>query len=171
MASSSCCFLHVFYITGNQYQTAPKCDVAWSYVDISPKRKGWWKWPPMKISPSSRVPERGLDWFLEDCGGGTSDLGLPQGFLEYLGIYSAKRGCGRPPRWAQPTRVRLGLQAPPGVLCSPRAPSSVLLWPTGCLLAQTNSSRSFIAFGLRLILISCDVKNMQKTMSGTWLCQ
>ena len=39
----------------------------------------------------------------EACGGGTSDLGLSPGFLEYLGTYRAKRRCGRPPRWAQPT--------------------------------------------------------------------
>ena len=37
----------------------------------------------------------------EACGGGTSDLGLPPGFLEYLTIYRTKRGCGRPPRWTQ----------------------------------------------------------------------
>ena len=48
-------------------------------------------------SPSGRVPKRGLDWFsvaTEACGGRTSHLGLPPGFLEYLGIYRVKRGCG-----------------------------------------------------------------------------
>ena len=52
-------------------------------------------------SPSGRVLERGLDWFSRiqrPCGGGTSDLGLPPRVLEYLAIYRAKRGCGRPPR-------------------------------------------------------------------------
>ena len=29
-------------------------------------------------------------------------------------------------------------------------------------------SVEFVAFGFRLILISCDVKNMQKTATGTW---
>ena len=29
--------------------------------------------------------------------------------LEYWGIYRAKRRCGRPPRWAQPTRAPLGV--------------------------------------------------------------
>ena len=32
---------------------------------------GWWRWPPVMISPSGRVPERGLDWFsvaTEPCG-------------------------------------------------------------------------------------------------------
>ena len=35
--------------------------------------------PPVMISPSSRVPEQGLDWFFvatKACGGGTSNLGL-----------------------------------------------------------------------------------------------
>ena len=30
------------------------------------------------------------------------------------------------------------------------------------------STKSFSTFGLRLVLISCDVKNMQKTTTGTW---
>ena len=74
------------------------------------------------ISPSDRVPERGLDWFsvaTEPCGGGTSDLGLPRRVFEYLGIYSAKRGCGRPPRWAQPTWACQGDLAQPGGWCPP----------------------------------------------------
>src|SRR3989337_4446386 len=119
------------------------------------------------ISPFGRVPEQGLDWFCvatEACGGGTSDLGLPRGFLEYLAIYRMKRRCGRPPRWAQPTRVRLGPQACPGGLCPPRGTPQVLLWPTGGLLVHNKSTKSFALFGLRLILISCDVKNKQKTV-------
>ena len=117
--------------------------------------------------PSSRMPKWGLDWFLvatEPCGGGTSDLGFPRGFLEYLG---EKRGCGRPPRWAQPTWVRLGPQACPGGLCPPRGTPQVLLWPNGCLLVHKKSTKSFAVFGLRLILISCDVKNKQKIATGT----
>ena len=120
------------------------------------------------ISPSSGVPERGLDWFFvatEACGSGTSDLGLPQGFLEYLAIYRAKRRCGRPPRWAQSTRVCLGPQAGPGGLCPPRGTSLVLLWPIWCLLVQKKISKKFFAvFVLRLVLILCDVK---KTATGT----
>ena len=72
--------------------------------------------------PSGGVPERGLDWFsvaTEACVGGTSHLGLPRGFLEYLRIYRVKGG-GRPPRWAHPTWARLGPQALPGGLCPPR---------------------------------------------------
>ena len=122
------------------------------------------------ISPSGRVPEWGLDWFsmaIEPCGGGTSYLGLPRGFLEYLEIYRAKRGCGRPPRWAEPTWARLGPQARPGGFCPPRGTPQVLHWPIGGLLVHKKSTKSFAMFGLRLILISCDVKNRQKTTAGT----
>ena len=66
-------------------------------------------------------------------------------------------------------RARLGLQACPGGLCSPRSTPEVLLRPTGCLLVQKKSTKSFDAFGLRLVLISCDVKNMQKIAIGTGL--
>ena len=75
--------------------------------------------------PSSGVPERDLEWFvvaIEAFVGETSDLGLSQGFFKYLTIYMAKRWCGRPPRWAQPTRARLGPQAHPGGLCPHEAP-------------------------------------------------
>ena len=58
-------------------------------------------------------------------------------------------------------------QALPRVFCSPRAPSSVLLWPILGLLVHTNSPKSFAAFGLRLVLISHDVKNKQKIATGT----
>ena len=124
----------------------------------------------MMISPSDGVPGRGLDWFFvatEACGGVTSDLGFSRGFLEYLGIYRAKRRCGRPPRWAQPTWACLGPQARPGGLCSPRISPLVLLWPTRCLLVHKKSPKSFAAFGFHLVLIFCEVKNKQKitTMS------
>ena len=89
------------------------------------------------------------------------------GFLEYWGIYRAKRWCGRPPRWAQPTWACLGPQARPGVLCSPWSPPLVLLWPILCLLVQKNSLKSFAAFGLRLVLIFCEVKTSKKTTTGT----
>ena len=55
----------------------------------------------------------------------------------------------------------------PGGLCPPRGTQQVLLWPIGCLLVHKKSTKSFTVFGLRLILISCDVKNKQKTATGT----
>ena len=95
----------------------------------------WWRWPPLMISPSGGVPEWGLDWFLvatEAYGGGTSDLGLPRGFLEYLGIYRAKRRC----RWAM-----WGAQ-PPGraqVGCSPhRPPLWCFVGPYGVFWTRKN---------------------------------
>ena len=39
-------------------------------------------------------------------------LSTPLGFLEYWGIYRAKKRSRGHPRWAQPTRVRLGLLVP-----------------------------------------------------------
>jgi hypothetical protein len=104
----------------------------------------------------------------EAYGGGTSDLGLQRRVLEYLGIYRTKRqwrGClSGPP----PTRARLGLLARPGGLCPPRAATPSHLRSFGCLLAQKNFTKSFAAFGLRLIWIFCESKTGQKTTTGTW---
>src|SRR3954466_28651 len=79
----------------------------------------------------------------------------PLGFLEYWGIYRAKRRSGGHPRWAQPTR------ACPGGLFLPRGTPQVQPGPNVFLLAHKKSSWSFVAFGLRLVLIFCDVKNME----------
>ena len=91
----------------------------------------------------------------------------PLGFWEYWGIYRAKRQSGgtqgghNPPRhaWAS-WRALVGcapLGAPPGAARAHYVPSS-----------PEKSPRSFVAFGLHLILISCDVKNMHKTETDTW---
>jgi hypothetical protein len=56
----------------------------WTTPSSSWRPPGWWRWPPVMVSPSDRVPERAPDWFFvatEACGGGTPDLGL---FLEVL---------------------------------------------------------------------------------------
>ena len=121
MPSVSCCFLHVFYIAGNQYQTESKCHETLRRFFMDQKtRNGPW--------------------------------------LRLEGV----------PRRAQPTNARLGPRVRPGGFCSPRSSPQVRSWPTGCLLAHKKSSWSFVAFGLRLILISCDVKNMEKITTGTW---
>ena len=78
-----------------------------------------------------------------------------------MGIYSAKRGCGRPPRWAQPTRARQGR------LCPPSRHPQVQLWPIGFLLVHKKSPWSFVVFGLHVVLIFCEVKNKQKIATGT----
>ena len=58
------------------------------------------------------------------------------GFLEYWGIYRAKRRSRGHPRRAQPTRARLGLLTHPGGLSPPRDSPQVLPWHIGFLLAQ-----------------------------------
>ena len=46
--------------------------------------------------------------------------------------------------------------------------------PPGAALAHWGSSgpkktrKSFAVFGIRLVLISCDVKNMERSTTGTW---
>ena len=67
--------------------------------------------------------------------------------------------------------THLGTPGPPGapwwVLCPSGHPPQVLLWPIGSLLAHKKSTKGFAVFGLCLILIFCDVKNKQKTATGT----
>ena len=58
----------------------------------------------------------------------------PLGFLEYWGIYRAKRRSGGHPRWAQPTRARLGLLACPGGLGTPQAQPGPIMF----LVVQKN---------------------------------
>ena len=58
------------------------------------------------------------------------------------------------------------LGAPWWVVPPSRHPQ-VLLWPSSGLLVHQKSTKSFVVFGLILILISCDVKNKQKTATGT----
>src|SRR4051812_46041881 len=93
---------------------------------------------------------------------------LVLGFLEHCGIYRAKRRSGGHPRWEQPTRARLGLLARPGGLFPPQGTPQVQPGPIAFLLDHKKSSWSFVAFGLHLILISRNVKNMGKTATGTW---
>ena len=49
----------------------------------------------------------------------------------------------------------------------PSGHPQVLLWPIGSLLVHKKSTKSFAVFGIRLILISYDVKNKQKTTTDT----
>ena len=58
-----------------------------------------------------------------------------------------------------------GAPGGPGVpwwVVPPLGHPQVLLWPTGGLLVNKKSTKSFAAFGLRLVLIFCKVKNKQK---------
>ena len=60
------------------------------------------------ISPSSRVLERGLDWFFmptEGCGGGTPDLGFFSGvsvFIRIFGVDFKSGGATRSPQGWRP---------------------------------------------------------------------
>ena len=120
MPSASCCFFHVFYIAGNQYQMKSKCNET-----------------PQRIFMDQK--ERNGPWLR---------LGVPQG------------GHNPPGRaWAS-RRALVGcapLGAAPGYFFGPLD----VFW-------SKKSTKSFAVFGLRLILISCDVKNMQKIATGTW---
>ena len=102
------------------------------------------------------------------CGGCMNISSTPLGFLEYWGIYRAKSWSKGHPRWAQPTRARLGLLACPGGLSPPQDSPQVHPGPNIFLLVHKKSPWSFVEFGLRLILIFCDVKNMEKIATGTW---
>ena len=56
-----------------------------------------------------------------------------------LGYYRATRWSGGHPRWALPTRTRLGLLARPGGLCSPRStPRRCLVGPLGVFWSIKN---------------------------------
>src|SRR4051812_21076249 len=91
----------------------------------------------------------------------------PLGFLEYWGIYSAKRRFGgtrgghNPPgrAWAS-WHALVGyplLRTPPR--CNQGPISS--FW-------SIKNLRKFHGIWTPSVLISCDVKNMQKTTLGTW---
>ena len=114
------------------------------------------------IFPSGGVPERGLDSFFmatEACGSGTSDLGLPLGFLEYwefIGEEAVREAI-------EVGTVHQGAPGPPGV---PRWVVTPLGHTLG-VLVHKNSPKCFAVFGLRLVLIFCDVKNKKKTTTST----
>ena len=56
----------------------------------------------------------------------------------------------------------LGGPDAPWWVVPPLGHPQVLLWPILGVLVHKNSPKSFAAFGLRLILIFCDVKNKKK---------
>ena len=68
--------------------------------------------------------------------------------------------------------THLGAPGPPGApwWVVPPPPLGAPLWhffgPT-CVFWSRKNPKSFAVFGLRLVLISCDVKNKQKTATGT----
>ena len=105
--------------------------------------------------------------FLELAAAGIDFLSTPLGFMEYWGIYRAKRWFRGHPRSAQPIWARLGPQVRPGGCCPPWSTPRCFPGPLDVFWPK-KSSKSFSTFGLCLVLISCDVKNMQKTATDTW---
>ena len=66
--------------------------------------------------------------------------------------------------------THLGAPGPPGLpwwVVPPSGHPQVLLWPIMGVLVHKKSPKSFAVFGLYLILISCKVKNKQKTATDT----
>ena len=103
-------------------------------------------------SPSDRVPKKAPRWDLtgtETCGSEKEFLVCPLVYKEYLGIYRAEirfRGAMGGPQAHRGRLVSLWLSHGPfGLL--PKLPR--------CLLVQEKLSKSFILFGLRLVLIFC----------------
>jgi hypothetical protein len=114
------------------------------------------KKPSMIDSPSGRVPEKASRWDrgrTEACGGRKVFSSVSLVYWEYFGIYSTvirSRGAMRGPQaWGRPY---------------PLGPRPVALWRLHDLLASSpslqglfcpeKSPKSFVAFGLRLVLIS-----------------
>jgi hypothetical protein len=105
---------------------------------------GWWRWPPVMISPSGKVLERGLDWFFvatEACSSETSDLGLfliVSLFIGFFGVGFTRRWASR---WAQPTGASQAPLAHRGGLCPPRGSSGPPMKLRGSLLFQKNHQK------------------------------
>ena len=107
-------------------------------------------------SPSSRLPEKVSRWDLEGaetCGGGKSVSGGSLLVWEYLRIYSAgirSRGATRGPQaWG----ARLPPWARLAGLSRLRGTLDLLPKLLRSHLVEKKSSKSFVAFGLRLVLI------------------
>ena len=110
-------------------------------------------------SPSHRVPEKASRWDLaitDTCGGEKSVLGGSLLVSWFLRIYRGRIRLNRETRGPQGTRARAGGSWPPP-LSSDFLPK--LLVP---LMSRKKPSKSFMAFGLCLVVISQKTKNRQK---------
>ena len=124
--------------------------------------------PSVISSPSGRVPEKASTWDrrrTEACGGGKSvsggSLGVP-GISEFIEVelgqtepHGAHKVIGGSPRVRHVA------------LSSPRLSYELLPKLLGSLMCKKKLSKSFVAFGLRLVLIFWKTKNKQKTTTGT----
>ena len=92
--------------------------------------------------------------------------------LEYLGFSRGRINAKRCPRWPRDRgtpspRARLTPWGAPPASCPPRASSRVDSSSQKSHIFQKKSPSIFIPFGLRLIWIFCETKNMQQTGTGT----
>ena len=118
--------------------------------------------PSVIDSPSGRLPEKDPRWDLsgtETCGGGKSISWTPLRVSDFSGIYSA--GIRSNGAWWAPR----GTRARPGGSWAP--PGSSGLFPKLLVFILDKSPKSFVAFGLHLVLIFCKTKTGQKTATGT----
>ena len=121
-------------------------------------------------SPSGGVPEKASRWDLsrtEACGGGKSIAWTLLLVSRFLGIYSGgirSKGAEVGPRG---TRACLSPQAHPGGSWPPPGASGLLPKLLVLVMSRKISPKSFVAFGLCLVLIFYKTKNRQKTATGT----
>ena len=88
-------------------------------------------------------------------------------FMDQKTSSGPEKHLGGASRGAQPTRARQAPLVRPGGLCHPRVTPIVLLWPMLLPLLHKTSAKSYAVFGLRLVMIFCEVKNKQNTTTGT----
>ena len=117
------------------------------------------------IPPSDRVPKKDcrLDrGGIEACSGVKSISWTLLRVSDFSGIYSAgirSNGAG----WApQGTRARPGASWPTAPSSGPLPKLPVLV------MSRKKSPKSFVAFGLRLVLIFWKTKNRQKNINWHW---
>lgn len=121
-------------------------------------------------SPFDRVPEKASIWDrgrTEGCGGEKSVSGGSLGFSHSLKIYrSGIRSDGA--TWGpQGNKARLPPRACPVAFSSPHFVSGLIPKLLGSLMSGKKTSKTFVAFGLHLVLIFSKNKNKQKTTTGT----
>jgi hypothetical protein len=104
---------------------------------------------------------------MEACGGGKSISWTPLRVSDFSGIYSGGiRSNGA--LWApRGTRARLPPQARPGASWAPAGASGLLPKLLVLVVSRKKSPKSFMAFGLHLVLIFYKTKDRHKTTTGT----
>ena len=94
-------------------------------------------------------------------------LNFGHDFFPDISFLAAKEGHQPPYGWPMRVRARPGGQARPPASWPPRAPSRMNFSSQKSYIFQKKYPSVFILFGLRLIWIFCETKNMQQTGTGT----